>query len=539
MSGQELASTSNGASDNAKDFIEAKLKSSLVHIYDATRISNEIKDLENKYQTLQGFKLQLSKDGNANPAPALANMSKKIDDMLRGINKKKEEMKTAEAQVVIEFQEVMQYLMGHCQDSLKTTQEFMRVALGKFGTSLTSGFEDSIAGIRKHLEEMDKSKLNASEKASILQTIDTFKSHIVELQKKQVNAIKNVTEQQYTQLVAHIDQRLQNVNAEALTAQVEKRVVDNLDGKFKQHLQELDKAQKALPSSQGNSEQMSDKIAQTVKAEMKNYLTPETLKSIISTLPEYQALQNLRPEAAPLPDAVKTIMADLQQEVKDLQNKSFSTRTLVNNLVDRNLTSTEAMQVRQAAAVKHIEEMEKSIQLMHNNMKMMETVISVQVERMKETNAVSPSTSRKRPRVDDDLDMVDQQDENSNREVLRRIAEVESAHQKLLDFILQWKDTVLDDNFPEKLGNAFKKIEEVLLNHQTFIAFLTDPFTTSKTIKTKESASIPQSTSPQPSLHPAMLDAITLLVKQTAEEYSLPLKEKIRALEDKLNARQQ
>lgn len=76
-------------------------------------------------------------------------------------------------------------------------------------------------------------------------------------------------------------------------------------------------------------------------------------------------------------------------------------------------------------------------------------------------------------------------------------------------------------------------------NHQTFIAFLTDPFTTSKTIKTKESASIPQSTSPQPSLHPAMLDAITLLVKQTAEEYSLPLKEKIRALEDKLNARQQ
>lgn len=372
-------------------------------------------------------------------------------------------MKTAEAQVVIEFQEVMQYLMGHCQDSLKTTQEFMRVALGKFGTSLTSGFEDSIAGIRKHLEEMDKSKLNASEKASILQTIDTFKSHIVELQKKQVNAIKNVTEQQYTQLVAHIDQRLQNVNAEALTAQVEKRVVDNLDGKFKQHLQELDKAQKALPSSQGNSEQMSDKIAQTVKAEMKNYLTPETLKSIISTLPEYQALQNLRPEAAPLPDAVKTIMADLQQEVKDLQNKSFSTRTLVNNLVDRNLTSTEAMQVRQAAAVKHIEEMEKNIQLMHNNMKMMETVISVQVERMKETNAVSPSTSRKRPRVDDDLDMVDQQDENSNREVLRRIAEVESAHQKLLDFILQWKDTVLDDNFPEKLGNAFKKIEEVLL----------------------------------------------------------------------------
>lgn len=371
-------------------------------------------------------------------------------------------MKTAEAQVVMGFQDVMQYLMDHCQDSLKNTQEYMRAALGKFGTSLTGGFETSIKELRKHLVDMDNSKLDTTEKANILKTIDTFKAHIVELQKNQINAIKNVTEKQYAQISGQIDQRLQNVNAEALTAQVQQRVVSNLDGKFKQHLQELDKAQKALPQSQGSSEQMSDKIAQTVKDEMKNYLTPETLKSIISTLPEYQALQTLRPEATPLPDAVKKIMADLQQEVKDLENKSFSTRTLVNNLVDRNLTSTEAMQVRQAAAVKHIEEMEKSIQLMHNNMKMMETVISVQVERMKETNAVA-STSRKRPRVDDDLEMVDQQDENSNREVLRRIAEVESAHQKLLDFILQWKDTVLDDNFPEKLGNAFKKIEEVLL----------------------------------------------------------------------------
>jgi len=69
---------------------------------------------------------------------------------------------------------------------------------------------------------------------------------------------------------------------------------------------------------------------------------------------------------------------------------------------------------------------------------------------------------------------------------------------------------------------------------------LTDPFTTSKTLKARETASIPQSTAqPSSELNPAMLDAISLLVKQTAEEISLPLKEKIKALEDKLNARQQ
>lgn len=364
--------------------------------------------------------------------------------------------------MVMGFQDIMQCLMGHCQDSLKTTQEFMRTALGKFGTSLTGGFETSITDIRRHLIEVDNNKMDASEKAGILATIDAFKKHIVELQKNQIAAIKTVTEQQYTQISGHIDQRLKNVNAEALTAQVQKRVVDNLDGKFRQHLQELDKAQKALPSLQENNGQVSEKIVQTVRDEVKNYLTPETLKSIISALPEYKALQSLQPEAAPLPDAIKKIMVDLQQEVGDLKAKSFSTRALVNSLVDRNLTSTEAMQARQTAAIMHIEEMEKNIKLMHNNISMMETVISVQLDKMVKHNAEA-STPRKRPRVDDDLDMVDQQDENSNREVLRRIAEVESAHQKLLDFILQWKDTVLDDSFPEKLSNAFKKIEEVLL----------------------------------------------------------------------------
>ncbi|KAL9555961.1 hypothetical protein MBANPS3_002110 [Mucor bainieri] len=538
MNGKESASTSNGVQNTAKAFIENKLKSSLVHVYDATRISNEIIDLENKHQTLQGFKAQLSKDSNSNPAPALANMTKKIDDMQQDINRKKQEMRTAEAQVAMGFNDIMHFLMNDCQDKINAEQEKMKNALNVFGSSLTSGFNASVEELRNNIKELDKNKMNASEKTDILNTLDAFKKHIIEVQKNQTTAIKNLTEQQYKHIAEQIDQRLQNVNAEALTDQVQKRVVNNLDEKFRHHLQELEKAQKALPSSQENNDKMSEKISQTVRDEIKNYLTPETLKSIISTLPEYQALQSLRPEAAPLPDTVKKIMVDLQQEVNDLKSLSSSTRGLVNNMVDRNLTPPEAMQVRQAAAVQHIEEMEKSIQIMHNRMKMMETVISTQLKRMEDNNA-AVSASRKRPRVDDDLEMVDQQDESSNREVLRRIAEVESAHQKLLDFILQWKDTVLDDNFPEKLSNAFKKIEEVLLNHQTFISFLTDPFTTSQAIKAKETVSIPQPTSAQSALHPSMLNAISLLVKQTAEEYSLPLKEKIRALEEKLNARQQ
>ena len=62
-----------------------------------------------------------------------------------------------------------------------------------------------------------------------------------------------------------------------------------------------------------------------------------------------------------------------------------------------------------------------------------------------------------------------------------------------------------------------------------------DPFTTTKTL---QNATIDtENVVPEDTLSPAMIDAISQLVKQTAEQVALPLEKKIKLLEDKLSAR--
>ncbi|KAI8641293.1 hypothetical protein BD408DRAFT_389254 [Parasitella parasitica] len=543
MAGQEVGTSSNGVEDH-KAFIESKLKDSLVHIYDSTRIANEIKTVKTKLQSLLDIRNQLAKD-TSNSVPDLRKkMNQTIDDLQKEMEKNQAEMRTAEAQVNKGFQDILQFIMDKAGKDVATVKTSMAGTLSQFSNSLLKGFEQKIQDIKQHLLDIDALKMDRSEKNDIQATIDAFKTHIIDLQKTQLESVKMITEKQFAALSAHFSKRLEAVNSETITKQVQQQVMENIDSKFKQQIQTLEEANKEI-ATKGDSANISDTIAQSVKDQVKAHLTPDSLKTIISTLPEYQALQSFHPEQMPVSETIRKIITDLQQEVNDLKTQSHSTRALVNSLVDRNvsLTDKEAIHAQHLAALTHIEEMQKNIQLMHNNMKMMETVMSVQAKRMEDSAASSSEliVSRKRARTDDDVDMVDQKEEHSNERVLARVVEMEKRHQKLLDFILQFKDTVLDETFPDRLSGAFKKFQDIMLNHQTFIAYLVDPFSTSKTLRSRESASIPKQPSEQdiPVLNPAMLDAITLLVKQTAEEISSPLKEKIKALEDKLNARQQ
>lgn len=374
-------------------------------------------------------------------------------------------MHTAENHVIMGFQDILQFLMEKSDTGVETAKSFMGTSLKNFGTALTGGFEKKLAEIRQHLMDIDETKMDRTEKTNIQGTIDAFKEHIVELQKKQIASLKTVTVQQFEYLSTKVNETLQDVNPEALAERVQQRVLENVDLKFKHHLKEFEAANKGL-TSQENNGNISEKIAQTVKNELQAHLTPDALKSIISTLPEYQAIQSLSPEQAPLSETVRKIIADLTQEINDVKTQGFSTRAFLNNLIDKNLTptDTEVMNAHQAAAISHMEELQKNIQLMHNNIKMMETVMTVKAKEIEESAAASSNStavSRKRPRTEDDL--IDSGDEYSNKAVIKRVDEMETKHQKLLDFILQCKDTVLDETFPTRLEAAFKKIEDKLL----------------------------------------------------------------------------
>jgi hypothetical protein len=376
-------------------------------------------------------------------------------------------MHTAENHVIMGFQDILQFLIEKSDTGVETAKSFMGTSLKNFGTALTGGFEKKLAEIRQHLMDIDETKMDRTEKANIQGTIDAFKEHIIELQKKQIASLKTVTVQQFEYLSTKVNETLQDVNPETLAERVQQRVMENVDLKFKNHLKDFEAANKGI-LSQENKGNISEKIAQAVKDELQAHLTPDALKSIISTLPEYQAIQSLHPEQAPLSETVRKIIADLNQEVNDLKIQGFSTRALLNNLIDKNLTPTdvEVMNAHQAAAINHMEELQKNIQLMHNNIKIIETVMTVKAKAIEESATASSNStvmSRKRPRTEDDLDLIDSSNEYSNKTVIKRVDEMETKHQKLLDFILQCKDTVLDETFPTKLEAAFKKIEDKIL----------------------------------------------------------------------------
>lgn len=69
-------------------------------------------------------------------------------------------------------------------------------------------------------------------------------------------------------------------------------------------------------------------------------------------------------------------------------------------------------------------------------------------------------------------------------------------------------------------------------NHENFIRFLVDPFSTAQ-----QKIVLPQTSVTEGMLSPAMIDAISQLVQKTAKESTEPLEKKIKLLEEQLNSR--
>lgn len=71
-------------------------------------------------------------------------------------------------------------------------------------------------------------------------------------------------------------------------------------------------------------------------------------------------------------------------------------------------------------------------------------------------------------------------------------------------------------------------------NHETFIAFIIDPFSTKKKREELPMTSL----SEDKYLNPAMIDCIQQLIKKTTEEAVAPLHKQIKELQEQLNKKQ-
>ncbi|KAI8087738.1 uncharacterized protein B0P05DRAFT_584957 [Gilbertella persicaria] len=543
--------TENNETVDAREFTGTKLQLCLQSIYDCTRTSTELDALKNKLQSLSSIRQALSNDANR-PVAALETMNNTINELEADIEKKTQNIKNSEIAVIEGFQDIVSKVMSETDEKVTKVSEGIRRALEKFGKSITDQFNNKLSETEKGIELLKTEKLSVSEKEAITKIIDDFKSSVIETQRKTFSNITTQMTAQFQSASEKNDKLMKQFDIANVTHSVQAKVLESMDKKLKENLDQLKKENTQLiEKHQQSNITLSSKFAELITKQVHEQTNPDKLQKIISSLPEFQALLTMQESLKNNPQgpalnaneladfaSLRESVSRLSKELNELKHRSSSTRAIVDVLKDAGVSRTESakIDVDYKAAVKHMEEMEREVSLIYNNIKIMETVVSVKSKAVEEATGSKESTeivSRKRPRLEGpDEEMVDQ------TALLARLAELENKHQKLLDFILQCKDTVLDDMFPTRLQATMKKIEQVLVNHETFIAYLIDPFTTTQRTRSTN-FTLPEDTSSVNALHPSMLDAITQLVKKTAQEVSAPLRKKIKVLEDKLERQQQ
>jgi hypothetical protein len=374
-------------------------------------------------------------------------------------------MNAAEQLVVKGFQDIAKHILEISEKKIEIISKGFRMALEKFGAFVNDRCVHKMNALEATLATLNASKMDVTEKDTITRSIESLKSNLVEVQTKNFTKMHHASIEHFTKMNQRMDAAIAKVNPQTIKNQVENKIVSNLDSKFTEYLEKA-KEQNALMNQQRN---VPDKVAEFVKNEIRDQISPAHLQNIITSLPEFQALKQMRDtlpasvETAPDFDSIKSLIMNLSSELADLKQRSNSTRAIVDTLRTQGLPTNEsnAIEFDKTAALKHMEEMERDVSMIHNSIKMIEAVVSVKSKSLEDANSAGSST-KKRPRLEDTVaSVVD--GEISNNVILAKLNDIETKHQKLIDFIFQCKDTVLDDMFPTRLEAAMKKIERVLL----------------------------------------------------------------------------
>jgi hypothetical protein len=377
-------------------------------------------------------------------------------------------MNGAENLIVEGFQDITKHILEASEKKAHSISEGFLLALQKFGALLKDQCTEKMNELDKIVKVLQTTKMDSVEKDNITKTIEALKTNLIEVQTKNLTKMHYASLEQFQKMNHRMEAAITKVDPEAIKDQVEQKIVANLDNKFKEYLERA-KQQNALMIAQ--QQNVPDKVAELVKKEIMDQVGPAHLQSIITSLPEFQALKQMRDalpsttETAPDFDSVKSIVMNLSSELVDLKQRTNSTRAIVDTLRTQGLPTNEsnAIEFDQTAALKHMEQMERDVSMIHNSIKMIEAVVSVRSKTVEDAVSAESSTTRKRPRLEDAVIGTVPDGEISNNVILAKLNDIETKHQKLIDFIFQCKDTVLDDMFPTRLEAAMKKIERVLL----------------------------------------------------------------------------
>ncbi|CAO3696436.1 unnamed protein product [Rhizopus stolonifer] len=449
-------------------------------------------------------------------------MEDALNDIKAEISEKQKEISHHENLAAVQFKEIAQNIGGYANK----IKQSVATALGDFSSTVLTATNVKISSTNEIINTLKKEKMDQSAGDEIRASLDQFKKQVIDFQSKNMETISASNEKIFKDIVERMKHMLDNFEQNEVVNKTAALVNRQLDEKLNQQL-------KALSQQQPTASNVSkDQMLDIVKKELNTRLGPANLQSIISNLPEVQIITDFCKKLPPLPPSsdmypdmvsVKEISLSVNKEMDILKQRVEETRSIVDSIRAQGLNKpgqSNSNSTNENEALAKMQAIERQVTLMHSNIKMIETALNTK------TNALEVSSaSRKRTRSNSDVDMA------LDDSIKSRLEEIESKHQKLLDFILQCKDNVLDDMFPTRLEAAMKKIERTLINHETFIAFIIDPFSTKK--KREE---IPmKNLSEDKYLNPGMIDCIQKLIKKATDEATAPLHEQIKSLQEQLN----
>ncbi|KAI8080323.1 hypothetical protein BDF21DRAFT_339993 [Thamnidium elegans] len=441
-------------------------------------------------------------------------------------------MSVSEKRVIKGFLDVITHISSaSSKKAIEATTQWTET-VNKLSADLRTEFQKTISSTEVSIKELRATKMNISDKDELNKQIEVFKEQIVKSFKTNIS---NLTETNKNAL-AYLSNKLETMMSENDFSKIANDVEARLDTKMTRRLQEIEEEnQKSIDATSEKFDGLSKAVVTSVTSLIHKTISPTNIQNLIASLPENEISRKSAANLAQVSvqqaeqslsnfDAIKQSIANLTSELVELKQSNQQTKAVVDTMRSQILPGVaNPSEFDHQIAVKRMEEMERNVSVIHNNIKMIETMVKV---RTSENSSVQNSNN-KRARIDIDGNSV------NHDQYMTAIADVEAKHQKLVDFIVQCKDTILDDAFHNRLETVVAKMEQVLLNHERFIHFLVDPFAASR----NETVSIATDTVPEGTLSPAMIDAISKLVKTTAEELALPLENKIKLLEEKLQAK--
>lgn len=370
-------------------------------------------------------------------------------------------MAVSEEQVIKGFLEVITHISSaSSKQAIEATKKWSET-LEAFVTSLREEIQSKLSSAEGSIKELRDTKMDVSEKDELKEQIEVFKEQILKSFKENLVNLSDSSQNALSFLTAKVETMLSKTDPNKVAKEVEAV----LNEKIKLQMQAIkDDQKKALDSTSEKIDGLSKSIVSSVTGLIHKTISPTNIQSLIASLPEYEVLRNGNANVAQISgpqagqslpnfDAIKQSIASLTNELVELKQSSQQTKAVVDTMRSQILPKvTYPSEFDHQVAVKRMEEMERNVSVIHNNIKMIETIVKV-----KASESGDSGISNKRARIDIDGNSV------NHDQYMDAIANVELKHQKLLDFIVQSRDTVLDEEFQSRLEAVVTKIEQVLL----------------------------------------------------------------------------